>query len=274
MVNISPGDLIMTSKSLPLLAATLALAASPLAAEAGKLGQATRSISQKQQSSRSSSGSSAPRPQEQQPSNRGYIADSGYYYGQPYYYSPLAMCTTCAPQVRATSTAPAEPTHLDLFLAYENVRDSDGSLNIAARISRGPIGFGFTSSSYFESARLDKGEPEEGVNLTLWDASVRGRALRVADATELWLSLGLSGLHSNQFEDVLGGAAGAEIRHHLTPALRVEGGARGMLYPDDVNAAELRAGVTASVLHAGYRYLRFNVGPALQGPEVGLSLRF
>lgn len=46
------------------------------------------------------------------------------------------------------------------------------------------------------------------------------------------------------------------------------------MYTDDIGAGEIRAGVTAAVLHAGYRYLEFNAGPGLHGPEVGIALHF
>lgn len=250
-------------------AAALALASLAAAdASAGSLAKTTKSISNKQKSSSGNSGSTAPR----EPRAHGthvYYGD-GYYNGRTPYYATYyrAPCTGCAPVAITRQTKPA--TRLDFRATYENVRDSDGSLNLDARVSAGPFGFGFGVSSYYEAER----NAPEAVRMTLWEGNIAGRALLLHDRTELWLTLGAAGLHSNQFEDVLGGAVGADLRHAITGGLSVDGRARAMLFEGDISASELRAGVTASVLHLGYRYLRFNVGPALQGPEVGLSLRF
>ena len=238
-------------------------------AGAGSLAKTTKSIANKQQSSRGSSGQSAGGSDRSRPAGYYVDYDDGYYSGRAGYYATYrAPCTGCAP-VAITEKKPL-PTRVDFRATYENVQDSDGSLNLDARVSSGPFGFGFAVSSYYEAER----DAPEAVRMTLWEGNVAGRALLAHERTEVWLTLGFAGLHSNQFETVLGGALGAQLRHEITGGLSIDGRARGMVFEDDISASELRAGVTASVLHLGYRYLRFNVGPALQGPEVGLSLRF
>jgi hypothetical protein len=72
----------------------------------------------------------------------------------------------------------------------------------------------------------------------------------------------------------MGPTVGAELEHMFTPSLRASGSARYYVLEHDMRASELRAAVGASFLSLGYRVFRFNVGPALRGPEVGVALRF
>jgi hypothetical protein len=248
-------------------AAALLLLDVPIA-DAGNLGKVGKSISRKQggSSGKSSGGSSRPRESTR---DRRTTADydDGYHSGRSYYYGGYSSCAGCEPTSIQRRVFKPE---LFFQATYENVADSDGSLNLDTRLSAGPFGFGFNVSSYFEGTAGTM----EAVRMTMWEGNIGARTLHINDRTEMWLTLGVSGLHSNQFDNVIGGGIGAELRHHMTKGLSIDGRARGMMFPDDLNATELRAGVTASVLHVGYRYLRFNVGPALQGPELGVSLRF
>lgn len=254
----------------------LALALSPATADAGKLGKVAKGISGVQSSSRGSGASSGSGSTSHSNYYRNdvYFHDDYYHSGRAHYYY-MRTCASCEPVlVRRKPTQKRSRTRVDLFGTYQNVSDSDGALNLDVRLSGGAFGFGFASSSYFESDRLDKGEPVEDVRLTQWAATLRGRMVQIRDSTEMWLSLGVAGLHSNLFDNTMGGVAGIDMRHNLTRGFNLDGSARAMLYSDDLRAVEYRAGVSVSALHVGYRYLRFNVGPALEGPEIGLSVRF
>lgn len=256
----------------PALAALLFIGA-PLA-EAGNLGKVGKAVSRQQNRSSGGGGSSgtSDRPPREPTRDRRATEQyaDGYYAGRgSYYYTTYrAPCDGCAP-VAIQQRRRFKP-ELHFKATYENVRDSDGSINLDSRVVSGPFGFGFSVSSYFEGAQHVEGN----VRMTMWEGNIGGQVLQLGADTELWLTLGVNGLQSNQFDNTIGGGVGAEMRHQIRSGLAIDARARGMMYPDDINATELRAGVTASVLHIGYRRLKFNVGPALEGPELGISLRF
>lgn len=50
--------------------------------------------------------------------------------------------------------------------------------------------------------------------------------------------------------------------------------ARVMRYAHDISAMEAAAGAHISYAWLGYRALKFDVGPGLEGPEAGLRFHF
>jgi hypothetical protein len=240
----------------------------------GALGQVTRAVSQSvsppaQPSGGSSSGSSGgtSSPEPYRPAHVYYEPD----YRTPYVAG--AYCSTCAPagRVEAQPWQPAQrqPMRVALSLGLQSVKDSDGATMGSLRITKGILGVGIAGTRYYEDAPEMNGT----IHMNVWSLSAMARVLRSGD-TELWVSGGVGETSSNQFERLMGPTVGAELEHTLTSSLRVGGSARYYVLEHDMRASELRAAVGASVLTLGYRVFRFNVGPALRGPELGLSLRF
>jgi hypothetical protein len=257
-----------------LILVVAALVVGPLAAQAGPVGEINRDIGRHQSESRAASPPAAAPAEGCSLHCPQVTLDEDF--GDPYDADPIGEPVVIGDRGDRL-TPPNEtlvPFGLDFFASYQNVTDSDGALNGDLRLSHGPVAAMFSSSSYFESDRLEKGEPAEQSRLTRWDLSVQGRALAIGEATVVWVGVGLGQLHGTGFENVTGLSLGGQLHHRLGRGLGIEAGVRGMMYSDDINAAELRAGITASVLHVGYRYFELNVGPPLAGPEVGISLHF
>jgi hypothetical protein len=236
----------------------------------GALGQVTRAVSQSvsppaQPSGGSSGGTSSAEP---------YRPAHVYY--EPDYRTPHvagAYCSTCGPAGRSEAQ-PWQPVQRErlrvaLSLGLQSVKDSDGATMGSLRITRGILGVGIAGTRYYE----DVPAMDETIYMNVWSLSAVARLLRSGN-TELWVSGGVGETSSNQFERIMGPTVGAELEHVLTSSLRVGGSARYYVLEHDMRASELRAAVSASFLSLGYRVFRFNVGPALRGPEFGLSLRF
>ena len=255
---------------------------SPIPSIGGVLGKVAKDVSAKQSRSRASKPAPSPRDNSSSNSDRSdsisfdrqngshYRTSAGHGVG---FFQPL-NCNRheCGSSAGSVSRKPIDT---ELRLTYQNVSGSDGSLNGFLRLSHGSFGLAFNSSSYFESDRLGgKGSPEDQTRLTTWDVTAQVRSFELGPHTTSWVGFGLGQVHSNAFETLSGGVLAGHVRHSLSPGLHILGSARGMIYTDDIKAGELRAAVTASVLHLGYRYLEFNAGPPLHGPELGIALSF
>ncbi len=257
---------------------TVVIATSFIALEslavAGTLGKVGRSIRSRQVNSPKKS---SPAPQhhgDRDPDTHAYRDDLSVH-STPLWANDWMWNSDCSGCSQPGGVGVGAAVHGELSLTYENVVGSDGAINGFFRLSLGSVGLAFNSVSFFESDRLDgKASPEQQTRITAWDVSLQARTLRIGDDTTGWIGLGLGFLHSNTFDTATGGVVSAHFRHSLSSQLHIDGSVRGMMYTDDIKAGEIRAGVTASVLHVGYRYLEFNAGPPLRGPEVGIALYF
>ncbi|HTM19525.1 MAG TPA: hypothetical protein VL172_03425 [Kofleriaceae bacterium] len=163
-----------------------------------------------------------------------------------------------------------EGTESRLYLGLHSVEGSNGAGVASLRSSFGANGIELDDIRYFE--RMDGGDY---LHMDVWAIGFAHRtiAMGTREQTALWLKGGLAGANSDGLQ-LLGAVIGAEVDHNLGPALGIEASARYFLYQDDIRALELRAGVAASILRVSYRLMRFDVGPPLRGPEVGVALLF
>jgi hypothetical protein len=161
-------------------------------------------------------------------------------------------------------------TESRIYLGLHSVEGSSGAGVASLRSTFGDNGLELDDIRYFE--RMDRGDY---LSMDLWSIGVAHRAVAMGkeERTALWLKAGLAGANSDGL-GLLGAVVGAELAHNLSPALGVETSARYFVLQDDIRALELRAGLAASVLRVSYRLLRFDVGPPLRGPEVGVALSF
>jgi hypothetical protein len=164
-------------------------------------------------------------------------------------------------------------TDVRLYLGLHSVDDSSGALSGSIRSSYGSMGIEIDDIRYYE--RQSAAEGSDYLSLDVWSMSVAYRALAAGpeERTAVWLKGGLTGSHSEGL-GIFGFVIGAEVAHNVGSAVGVESSARLFYYQDLIHALELRAGVAASVMRVSYRIMKFNVGPPLQGPEVGVSLSF
>lgn len=253
---------------IPLLIAAVALAV-PATASAGNLGKVTKAVSKKSGSSGGSGGSSGGSTSEPRRDHRTTHVD----YDDPGYYT----CTHNCGVVTYGGTSNHGPRvlgkpEIDLGFAIHSVENSDGAAVMSLRVSQGGFGIGLDDTSYFEELPMADGSVGH-IRMDLWSINLAGR-IAYTERTELWLTGGVAGAHSTEFEALHGPVVGMAIDHHVGGAVSLQGSARLFFLEDDVDAREYRAGVKASIVTLGYRQLQFNVGPPLQGPEVGVQLSF
>jgi hypothetical protein len=251
-----------------LVAAGLLCGAAPAAAdskrEGGALSQVVNGLKEKSgQTGNDSGGGAVGEPSSDRPSSPEY-GHVGGSYGSGYAGEPVVTGGVGPYPTRG------QGTEARLYLGIHSVEDSNGAGVVSLRSSFGASGIELDDIRYFE--RMADGEY---LSMDVWAIGFAHRAMSMGqdDRTALWLKGGLAGARSEGLA-LLGAVVGAELAHNLSPALGVEASARYFLLQDDIRAIELRAGIAASVLRVSYRMMRFDVGPPLRGPEVGVALSF
>jgi hypothetical protein len=161
---------------------------------------------------------------------------------------------------------------LDLYLGAHSVVGSQGAVVGEVRAYKGWLGISAASTSYFERIEDDKGR-SDSVRLDLMAFALGARVFG-GRAAELWIDGGMGASSSSEYETIIGTAFGLRSEVRVHPQLAMVGQGRLFSLEADVSAFEGWAGLRASFLSAGYRVVKFNVGPALHGPEAGISLRF
>lgn len=163
------------------------------------------------------------------------------------------------------------PGRLDLYAGAHAVVDSDGAMVGELRASKDWIGLAVSGIRYVE--HVEDRKREDDVSLYLTAFTISGRVFRY-DTTEVWLDGGMAASGSSEYDTILGTAWSVRGEQGIMPDLGLRGQVRYYALEHDVSAFEGWVGVRAWFLQAGYRALKFNVGPALHGPEAGVSLRF
>ena len=215
----------------------------------------------------------------------GWGQPTGYYEagGRSYYYIPPCgddcdgILVRRGDMRREKGGAPGEllpgPTQVQVYAGAQSVVGSQGALVGEVRVSRAWLGMSASGASYFERVEgMDK-RADQTVRLDLMAFAVNGR-IAASGPSEMWLDVGLAATTSSEYDAVLGGMAGLRFEHQLGPDLGVAAQGRMYRMQSDVSAVEGWAGVRAWFVRAGYRALRFNVGPALHGPEAGVAFGF
>lgn len=250
------------------IAATL-LTAVPALASAGALTKVTHGIKQKTGADDRDGGAAADayRAGTDSPGNRAYRDHRGC-------CDPVGNVEPGVVYYGAPPPASSGMSNVDVFVGLQSVVNSDGAATFQLRAHTAGFGVGFAGTSYYE--RVPGLSGSDYLRMDNFDLHVTARVLRVlraGRATELWVRGGLAGVSSHDFQ-VFGGSLAVDGTTELGGALAVSGSARYARFQDDLTAVELTGGVHLSILRVGYRMLRFDVGPPLKGPEVGLAWRF
>jgi hypothetical protein len=187
----------------------------------------------------------------------------------------LAQDSTCYDCEAAPIQLNLGPATWETRFAAQKVRDSDGSFRFNAALLFGQGGAYVSADHYFEhiAAKAANGVMEEDVRVNLVEVAPM---LRFVDEPVIKadVRLGFALAASSHFDTLPGGVLGVRLlaRANEMMALRVE--ARAMAYRHDVIAYEGAAGAQYSIAWLGYRALKFDVGPVLEGPEAGLQFSF
>jgi hypothetical protein len=164
---------------------------------------------------------------------------------------------------------PPRNVSVDMFAGGQWVHESDGALQLDLAFNEGRFRLGGSLSRYYE-------QQQEASPLTFTLASLY-MGLRVDDGgpTRVHLEVGAVGARTRNdpvMDSSIGGfVGGVRIEHRVRRGLALIGDAQAMVFEHDVRAGAVRAGVQVGYFQAALRYLDLNVGPALYGPEIGLS---
>ncbi len=205
--------------------------------------------------------------------------------GEPYYrYREVHHdpgCYSCSPDpaVISGTVYPAGPAavvpprprtvSVDFYFGAQKVHESDGSLSLDLAFNEGRFRIGGSFSRYFE-----KQEGAETLTMTM-PALYLGWRIDDGGPTRVHLEVGALGLESDNdpvMDSSIGGlSGGVRVEHRMSRRVTLLGDAQAMAFEHDVRAGAIRAGVRLGFLQASLRYLNLNVGPALYGPEIGIS---
>ncbi|WP_428267928.1 hypothetical protein [Haliangium sp.] len=238
----------------------------------GTLGQVTTAV-------RNETSSPARPPSDGGSSGGGsYVVDNDDYYDRGYDPLGYSGCSTCGPVIMTTpgmrtprAGGPVPKTTVELEAGLQSVEGSDASISGAVRVSKGDLGLFFEGRRYLE--RGDAMDESGLIHMDVWALAVAGRIVRLGGA-EMWVHGGVSGTGSNEFDSLKGPMFGATMRTPVTSSMALRGGASYYLLEQGMRAVEAQAELSVSVLAVGYRMFRFDVGPTLHGPEMGVRVRF
>lgn len=261
-----------------LLVVPLSISLAPLAAEAGRhqggdggggggrLGQVSSGLGA------ATGGSSSPSPAPS-PSSDVIVRDHRAY--QERYeradYEPVVVVGVGADTVAGPPAPPSPPSpvRVDFYAGAQKVYESDGSLSLDLAFNQGRFRLGGSITRYFE--RQEGADP-----LTFTLASLYlGWRIDDGGPTRVYLEAGAVGARTRNdpvMSSSVGGLlGGVRVEHAVSRKTALIGAAQAMAFEQDVRAGALRAGLRHGHLEASLRYLDLNVGPALFGPEVGIS---
>ncbi|CAN5915224.1 hypothetical protein BH11MYX2_BH11MYX2_05500 [soil metagenome] len=228
-----------------------------------------------------------------QAGNRGSSGNirSGYYDGPCYDYGTYVDChgsmydrrfdgryTTITDReghvVRRFVTPPPpanDPATIDAFVGIEDTYQSDQAASLMLAITDSRLRLAGSLTRYWEGQR-------DGSKLTMTMPTLElGVGTTTFGGTKVFAQAGVA--YVKTANDVMpqdnnaitGGTLGLHVESPIVPEWKLVGDARVMAFQHDVRAWDARVGVRAHHVEAAIRYLDFDVGPALFGPEVGIA---
>lgn len=164
---------------------------------------------------------------------------------------------------------PAPDTEFRLYLGAQSVADSDGAFSLEAAAAYADFGLTVRYSSFFEAQPAT----DSFLRLDVWNV-VGGWRIAGDGPVAAWIEGGLAGLATVAQVSQFGVIAGLRLERRLGGALAAAAEGRRLFLEDGVRAIDLRAALRLSILQLSYRWLDFDVGPPLRGPEIGLAFSF
>jgi hypothetical protein len=241
----------------------LALLLVPAVASAGRLGEvvddlnhATNDCCKSSGSSSGSSDSDGSSSSADWSDHHGYGTSPSLYTGPNPFFTPY------------WGTSYGKGVSMLGFLGGESVVGSDAALNLDLRTAYKGFGVGVRGTVFFEQQ-----SPEETLTLSTWAFSVAGRVIQDGRSS-LWLEGGASVMNTEPDLSLAGVHGGVRLDRQLAGLVSAEGGLRYHYLQDGIRLIETNVALRLSILQVGYRYTRFNVGPSLHGPEIGIALWF
>ena len=166
------------------------------------------------------------------------------------------------------------PIEVELYAGAQKLVESDKAVTFEGRLRMGAIGVAARFTQFREPVADSL---MSTLSLDLWSVAASYR-FRVSADIELEPELGVAGLrYAGDGQMPLtdsGGVAGLVMRARLGSSAALVGSGRVFAMSETGNAIEGRVGVAVGPLQLSYRSCKFDAGPALEGPEVGLGFRF
>ncbi|MBT8491913.1 MAG: hypothetical protein KJO07_02535 [Deltaproteobacteria bacterium] len=163
--------------------------------------------------------------------------------------------------------APSGKTDVDTYTSAIFVKGSDLALGSMLRVSHRWFTLSAAYDAYIEDLPMD-----ETLTFTTWRFT-GGRRWTKPGLGSVLVEGGPTGGHSTGLS-MVGVVAGVTGRLAVANTAGLDASARGYIYNQGSSAVEMQGAVRLSVIRAGYRWLKFDVGPALHGPEIGLAFSF
>lgn len=163
--------------------------------------------------------------------------------------------------------APSGQVDVDVTTDFQVVKDSDFALGSMIRASFENFTLSTAYTTYAEELPMD-----EVLAFTMWRVT-GGYRIVSPGVGAITLDGGPTGAHARSLT-MVGMVAGVTGRAAVANAVGVDAAARGYIYNEGSSAVELEVGARISVVRVGYRWTKFDVGPALEGPQLGLAFSF
>lgn len=162
---------------------------------------------------------------------------------------------------------PSGKTDVDMHTSLMMVKNSDFAVGSMLRTSYRTFSLSAAYTAYVEELPMD-----DTLTFTTWRIN-GGYRWTLPGYGEVTVDAGPTGGHSRGL-NLIGVVAGATARLAVFNAFGVDAATRGYAYKDGSSALEWEAGARLSVIRVGYRWTKFDVGPALEGTEIGIALSF
>ncbi|MFN0248449.1 MAG: hypothetical protein ACKV2T_16270 [Kofleriaceae bacterium] len=163
------------------------------------------------------------------------------------------------------------PASFDLFLGLQKVVESDTSFSVTAAITDDWFRLAGYGTRYWEE-RMDGAAK---LTMTMGGATL-GLPVQQGGGSRAFIEGGVALLKTSNNVDpdddssITGGKIGLHLEQDLR-GTKIIGDLHALLFEADVKAWEGRLALRYKHFEAAFRILDFNVGPALYGPELGVS---
>lgn len=163
------------------------------------------------------------------------------------------------------------PASFDLYLGIQKVVESDTSFSITGAVSDDWFRLAAYGSRYWEERMDGNGK----LTMTMGGGTL-GLPIQQGGGSHAYLEGGvvlLSTANNVDPEDdssITGGKVGIHLEQGLRET-KIIGDLHALLFEAGVKAWEARLALRYNHFEAAFRILDFNVGPALYGPELGVS---
>lgn len=163
----------------------------------------------------------------------------------------------------------------DLQSAMQTLRNSDSSVRFSGTFLVGRVGVHASAEQYKESisAKGANGPMSDDIRLQIYELS---GVVRLVDQSwgQLDLRVGVAKNTSTHFDEMTGSTATLRTQFPLHEHIKLGAHVRGLSFSEEINAVDSSASLLLSYAKLGYRVLKYNVGPAIHGPELGFALSF